>query len=535
MRRILRKYHLFLFVWIFVNFGLCYHAQNREIKFEKGTFKNALAKAKTLKKILFVNCSSEGCGPCVWAKKKTFTNDTVADFYNTNFVNFDIDVNKGEGVAIAKKYLVKEYPTKLYLNAEGQLLHRVCGAGPMKYLIEDGKSAMSDNDCLAGLEKRYNNGNCDPTTAFNYFFARANACFEFQKYADKYLFKLPDSTLLEAATFSIVVEYASYNSKAFKYVEKHLIDFKNKFGSDALDNKINAIYAPKLNRAFKSGDMGTYKMLKKQFLSDNTKDKKKIIDRAELIMEKQLNRDLMFATEIEDSIVGPLNVSLGFGKIKAHFSETNSAWFKLNIGRDTMLTFDIVPVDSLDDYDFFIFSSSDLAKVSKSKYTYDTCIRSCRSICFSKSGLTGLSKYAADRTVRPGPGPAYASALPVKAGEVYYLLVDFPDEYTKMGRRPLGFSIYFYNYWPKRYPILLNDVYFESNNAKLLAASFKELDQLVLKLSKNYMAIEVRGHTDNVGTESENQLLSEQRAESVVNYLKSKGIKANRLFLQRFW
>jgi len=43
------------------------------------------------------------------------------------------------------------------------------------------------------------------------------------------------------------------------------------------------------------------------------------------------------------------------------------------------------------------------------------------------------------------------------------------------------------------------------------------------------VAFEVGGHTDNVGPEHSNWVLSEQRAKAVVEYLISKGIAAERL------
>jgi OOP family OmpA-OmpF porin len=56
------------------------------------------------------------------------------------------------------------------------------------------------------------------------------------------------------------------------------------------------------------------------------------------------------------------------------------------------------------------------------------------------------------------------------------------------------------------------------------------LDQVVRILKeKPSLHIEVQGHTDNVGTEHYNQLLSERRAKSVINYLTKKGISGKRL------
>ena len=79
-------------------------------------------------------------------------------------------------------------------------------------------------------------------------------------------------------------------------------------------------------------------------------------------------------------------------------------------------------------------------------------------------------------------------------------------------------------------PIRLNNIFFEFAKSVLKEASFPELDRLVGILNKNpELKIEIAGHTDDVGTDASNQTLSQDRAQSVVNYLQSKGIKTDRL------
>lgn len=78
--------------------------------------------------------------------------------------------------------------------------------------------------------------------------------------------------------------------------------------------------------------------------------------------------------------------------------------------------------------------------------------------------------------------------------------------------------------------IRLNNIFFETAKSTLLDDSRAELDNLIEVLNDNpKMKIEIRGHTDNVGSDASNQVLSENRAKSVVAYLKEKGINANRL------
>lgn len=78
--------------------------------------------------------------------------------------------------------------------------------------------------------------------------------------------------------------------------------------------------------------------------------------------------------------------------------------------------------------------------------------------------------------------------------------------------------------------IALRNIFFAFGLSTLDPKSNTELDRLV-KLMKDVPAlkVEISGHTDNIGSESSNQKLSEDRAAAVVSYLVSKGIDKGRL------
>jgi len=83
--------------------------------------------------------------------------------------------------------------------------------------------------------------------------------------------------------------------------------------------------------------------------------------------------------------------------------------------------------------------------------------------------------------------------------------------------------------------VILNNIFFDSGKAELLPASALELDRLV-QLLKDYsdLKIQVNGHTDDVGSEMDNMILSKNRAKAVVDYLQSKGIINERLQYKGF-
>lgn len=78
--------------------------------------------------------------------------------------------------------------------------------------------------------------------------------------------------------------------------------------------------------------------------------------------------------------------------------------------------------------------------------------------------------------------------------------------------------------------IELRNIFFETGSAALLPASTVELDKLVKLMATNAtMRIEVGGHTDDVGSDADNQKLSEQRANAVRTFLLEHGIAAERV------
>ncbi|RQO30946.1 hypothetical protein DBR32_09560 [Taibaiella sp. KBW10] len=141
------------------------------IQFEEGSFSEALAKAKKENKIVFVDVYTTWCGPCKKMAKEFFPTKEAGDKYNTHFVNYKIDAEKGEGIGVAKKYKVEGYPTNLFIRPDGSIVYTKMGMSDLNAFLENADIALAEQkdplkweDYVVKLKK----GNSDKTFITQY-------------------------------------------------------------------------------------------------------------------------------------------------------------------------------------------------------------------------------------------------------------------------------------------------------------------------------------------------------------------------------
>ncbi len=131
-----------LFVFLFVSmFSLPAFAEGDGVNFFEGSFRQALAKAKKEKKMVMLDAYTSWCGPCKVLKNKVFPNKELGNYINEHFVSIGVDMEAGEGPALANMYPIEGYPTILFLDASGKIKKKILDLpqGGAKELLGEAK------------------------------------------------------------------------------------------------------------------------------------------------------------------------------------------------------------------------------------------------------------------------------------------------------------------------------------------------------------------------------------------------------------
>ncbi|RZM22835.1 MAG: DUF255 domain-containing protein [Pedobacter sp.] len=110
------------------------------IQFTSARWADILKKAKAENKVIFLDAYASWCGPCKMLQKNVFTQKTVGDLFNKKFINVKMDMEKGEGPALAQVYPLEAYPTLLFINSNGRVVKKAIGYMSAEDLVDVGRS-----------------------------------------------------------------------------------------------------------------------------------------------------------------------------------------------------------------------------------------------------------------------------------------------------------------------------------------------------------------------------------------------------------
>jgi len=237
---------------------------------------SALNLAKTENKPIFIDFFTSWCGPCKVMTNEVFPQEKVGNFFNQQFINCKIQCDdKGIGVELGKKYLVYAYPTLMFLDPNGELIHAAAGSLSADEFIDLAKIAINPEKNLMFLMKKWDSGQRDTSFVNNYFKNLKKAYrSEFAKNQfEDYFNDLPKKDKTSKNTFGLIrlLGFPPF-SPIFSFIEDNKKGFYRSVGSATIDKYLTDTYTWHLRAMalnLKPSDHQKYMEAKAKFKAKN--------------------------------------------------------------------------------------------------------------------------------------------------------------------------------------------------------------------------------------------------------------------------
>jgi len=236
-----QKWALILMMIVGVEFGY-----SQGIEFESGTWEELLHKAAQTQKPIFIDVYTTWCRPCKIMSSQIFPLAEVGDVYNSNFICYKIDAEKGEGIQIAKEYDVKSFPTYLFLNADGSLVMKAIGSMPPEdflALATSAKTELTNPKPIFEWEDEYVQKKTDTAFLRLYMEKRTLLGKSNTELFDEYLLLFPDEKRVSKEIIEIYkreIGNIKINTLAYKNLQDNNAKF-SKLGTPAYLFRLSAI------------------------------------------------------------------------------------------------------------------------------------------------------------------------------------------------------------------------------------------------------------------------------------------------------
>lgn len=198
------------------------------IRFFKGSWQQLLDSAQTRRLPIFVDVYTDWCAPCKRMEQEVFTRPDVSAFYQTHFICYRLNAEKGEGLKLSKAYGVNAYPTWLYLDPHGVLRSRRTDYMTPTAFIEMGTAALGQDSVsrqLSALDARFRQGDRDTTFLHTYLMVRTAQQLDNAEILNAYVAQLPN-TAPSPASLRLLLQLCGRTwSNAIPLIARHLSQF----------------------------------------------------------------------------------------------------------------------------------------------------------------------------------------------------------------------------------------------------------------------------------------------------------------------
>ncbi len=232
-----------------------------QVRFDSLEWQDALQQAKASEKLIFMSAVTDWCEPCEEMQTYVFSDLEVSNFYNRNFINLQVDVEQYPGVELAEMYSIGVYPTFLYVNGTGEVVHRGCGAMDANEFLTLGNSALDEDQNLKYFETQFQSGDRSTNFVMNYLAVLEFACLDVERFAGDFLSTLNENQLTTEMGWAV---FASYNwdifSREFQYLLENQSAFEAVLDPKAVQAKIYDTFLAQYQEVYASEELHDFGM-----------------------------------------------------------------------------------------------------------------------------------------------------------------------------------------------------------------------------------------------------------------------------------
>ncbi len=259
-----------------------------QITFYHG-FQKVLEKAKVENKLIFVDAYTTWCLPCKIMDQRVFSQPEVGIFYNENFINVKLDMEKSGNLDLVSQWNIFGFPTFLFLHPNGDIIHKIIGAESSKEkFIELGKRALNPEMGLNVMSLKFNSGYKEKIFLEVYI----NILKRWEKNTAQAFDSLWANSLAPSNELLLSAErnLNGANSLVLDYIITEKASFPN--GVTVTDISIQRIFRKIAQRLFIAKDYsdGEYLILREKIKSSGLRDTSILLSELEILRTKILKK-----------------------------------------------------------------------------------------------------------------------------------------------------------------------------------------------------------------------------------------------------
>ena len=176
--------------------------------------------------------------------REVFPDSKLGEFFNQNFINVKIDMEKGEGIKLKNDFNISAFPTMAWVNYKSQVVHRAVGYRNIEKLLIEGKNAVEGSINEAELYKQYKKNKKNPEKVKEYldYLLKSHNSYA-TEVTQIYLDLLPEERYFERDKLNLIIrQIKSPFSKYIDFLYENKEELNKKYPKIRIEYRLTQKY-----------------------------------------------------------------------------------------------------------------------------------------------------------------------------------------------------------------------------------------------------------------------------------------------------